>query len=269
LNGKIVTPQSLIQRKSYISGGTAVKSDNQNNVQTIDEDVAVKTQASSNNLSKINSVPPNRASSIMNMQSNSSFMGKNKNTKEEFSTVVLEETSTTTLFFQSSMIVASDVREVDLMDKKNAKYDAVVDFYKAGDGFSHRLTQTLNQSQKNQNEMVAPNALRDMGCQAMAYDITDSTGVNRMVTDTIDQGVGTDTLDLIDEAGLSLSVRKFVTDTVNVSLVSPGCLLDVNDLSRPNEASKTEGGSRGILIIYLYYSYIYYSNINMLINIIF
>lgn len=190
-------------------------------------------------------------------------MGK-KNVKEEFCTVNLEETSTITTFFLSSMIVASDLREVDVMDKKNAKYEAVVDFYKAGDGFSHRLTQTLNQSQKNQNEMAAPNALRDMGCQAMAYDITDCTGANNRVTDTNDHsiGVGTDTLDLIDEAGLTLSVRKFVTDTVNVSLVSPGCLLDVNDVSRPigpNETSKHESGTRGYYIYVFFYSFLFFN----------
>lgn len=36
-----------------------------------------------------------------------------------------------------------------------------------------------------------------------------------------------------DPAGLSLAVRKFVTDTVGVSLVTPGCLLDTTTVIKP------------------------------------
>lgn len=38
--------------------------------------------------------------------------------------------------------------------------------------------------------------------------------------------------DLNDSSRLSVSIEKFVADTVTLSLVTPGCLLDLEDLSR-------------------------------------
>ena len=38
---------------------------------------------------------------------------------------------------------------------------------------------------------------------------------------------------MADSSRLSESVKKFVADTVTLSLVTPGCLLDVDDPHRP------------------------------------
>lgn len=39
--------------------------------------------------------------------------------------------------------------------------------------------------------------------------------------------------EMADSSRLSESVKKFVADTVTLSLVTPGCLLDVDDPHRP------------------------------------
>jgi hypothetical protein len=102
------------------------------------------------------------------------------------------------------------------------------------DGFSSRPTQTKNLPQKNQNEMAAPNALRDAGCQALAYDIKDATmGSDTSATDGDVVGVGTDGAGGEELVGLTVSVRKFITDTVGVALVTPGCLLDTTNVVKP------------------------------------
>lgn len=48
-------------------------------------------------------------------------------------------------------------------------------------------------------------------------------------------GTGTDTSDFDDGTGFSLSVRRFITDSVGIATVSPGCLLDPLDLTRPRQ----------------------------------
>lgn len=162
------------------------------------------------------------------------LFGKNKNVVEEFCTIQLQETTTRTIFSLPSLVVASDTREIIVTDERNARYEAVVKSHLNVDGFSSRPTQTRNLPQKNQNEMAAPNALRDAGTQAAAYDIKDATcGTDTSALDTTDAVVtGTDT-GAEELAGLSNSVRKFVLDTVGVSMVTPGCLLDTTNVVKP------------------------------------
>lgn len=164
----------------------------------------------------------------------SMLFGKNKSVVEEFCTIQLQETTTRTIFSLPSLVVASDTREIIVTDERNARYEAVVKSHLNVDGFSSRPTQTRNLPQKNQNEMAAPNALRDAGTQAAAYDIKDATcGTDTSALDTTDAVVtGTDT-GAEELAGLSGSVRKFVLDTVGVSMVTPGCLLDTTNVVKP------------------------------------
>jgi hypothetical protein len=178
-------------------------------------------------------------------------LGKNKNVVEEFVTIQLCETSTTTLLSLPSLVVASDTREVVATDDRNARYDAVVKSHANVDGFSARLTQTKNLPQKNQKEMAAPNALRDAGSQVTAYDIKDATSGNDTAVQDVDAVVGTttDTSGAEELAGLSQSVRKFVSDTVNISLLTPGCLLDTVNVAKPlgygELAQQAKGGKVG------------------------
>ena len=75
-----------------------------------------------------------------------------------------------------------------------------------------------------------PVALSEGGCQTSSYEIDDAMNAG---VSTEDQLMGVGETDADDPAGLSSGVRELVTDIVNVAKVSPGCLLDVNDLARP------------------------------------
>ena len=97
--------------------------------------------------------------------------------------------------------------------------------------------QTANNAQKTQNEAATPASLQDFGCQAMCFDILDETqgprgGQDNEGITVTSVGTGTDSVGE-DVAGLSFAVRSFVNDTVSVALVSPGCLLNTLDISRP------------------------------------
>jgi hypothetical protein len=162
-------------------------------------------------------------------------LSKNKPVVEETTTVILTETQTQILLSLSSFIVASDTRDVIHTDERNARYEACVKSHKNIDGFVSRTTQTKNNQLKNQNEMAAPNAFKEIGTQAISYEIKDETtlaGTSNNENDiATGLAVGTDTAD--DLNGLNISVRKFVTDTVGVALVTPGCLLDTTSAIKP------------------------------------
>lgn len=49
--------------------------------------------------------------------------------------------------------------------------------------------------------------------------------------------IGTDAMESEDLLGLSVSVRKFVSDTVGVAFVTPGCLLDTTNVSKASSSS--------------------------------
>lgn len=177
-----------------------------------------------------------------------SILGKKQ--VEEMVTVILTETPTTTLFSLTSMVVASDLREVSITDEKNVHYEEVLISHKNADGFTSQSSQTLNNSMKSQNDLVAPNPQKEMGCQAVSYEITDATigRRNNGEMDLISVGVGTDTSDLNDETGLGSYVKKLVTDTVNMSIATPGCLLDVTDTTKPpgpGDIQRTEAAAKG------------------------
>jgi hypothetical protein len=60
------------------------------------------------------------------------------------------------------------VFQVAAIEERNARYEAVVTSHRVADGgFISRPTQTINNPQKNQNDMAAPSALRDFGVQVI------------------------------------------------------------------------------------------------------
>jgi hypothetical protein len=160
---------------------------------------------------------------------------KNKVVVEETVTVFLAETPTNVVFYLPSFVVASDTRDVIQTDERNARYENVIKAHKNVDGFTSRPTQTKNNQLKNQNEMAAPNAFREVGAQAISYEIKDETSQSSMGALeselVMNIGVGTDTNE--DIAGFSNTVKKFVADTVGVALVTPGCLLDTTHATKP------------------------------------
>lgn len=157
--------------------------------------------------------------------------------------MILTETHTQMVLSLPSFVIASDTRDVIHVDERNAHYEKVVASHSNVDGFLSRPTQTLNNPQKNQNEMAAPNALRDMGCQASAFDIKDAVaGTYASAADGdaaaaaaagIAVSSGTQADDGEDVEGMSSSVRKFIADTVGVAMVTPGCLLDTKNVTKP------------------------------------
>lgn len=269
-NGKILTPQSLVQRRAHTSDGHHKKNKVDRGFvdknETIDEDApeepdkptlpaarskrcvlvcavllshvylfltafdCYRLESSAGQhtqgMSQIHSKSgANNASAVM-------ALNKQKNVVEEFMTIQLQETTTTTVFWLPSLVMATDTREFKDLDERNHRYEAVIKAHSNVDGFSSRPTQTSNLPCKNQNEMAAPNSLRDAGTQATSYDIKDATsGTDASTHDHMEVGTGTDVTEEL--AGLNHSVRKFVGDTVGVSLVTPGCLLDTTHVTKP------------------------------------
>eukprot|EP00602_Paraphysomonas_sp_CaronLab_P000924 CAMPEP_0185032610 /NCGR_PEP_ID=MMETSP1103-20130426/20814_1 /TAXON_ID=36769 /ORGANISM="Paraphysomonas bandaiensis, Strain Caron Lab Isolate" /LENGTH=917 /DNA_ID=CAMNT_0027568567 /DNA_START=408 /DNA_END=3161 /DNA_ORIENTATION=- len=163
---------------------------------------------------------------------------------EQVVTVVLSETETDTLLSLPSLVLSTEVRESKEVEESNKAYEAIIEAHKNSDGFTARPTQTINNPQKNQNEMAAPNASQEVSCQATAYDIADSVQGN--------QGQQTDEYSLLQggeagetevDTGLSPHVAKFVESTVKMSLNTPGCLLDALQVTTTNPGQK--GGKSG------------------------
>jgi dynein intermediate chain 4, axonemal len=171
---------------------------------------------------------------------------------EQVVVVEISETETEILLALPSLVISTELRESKEVDESNKAYDAIVEAHKNPDGFTARLTQTINNPQKNQNEMAAPNPSQDAGCQALAYDIMDSqAGEKRAQNDDYSILPDSEGTDYDRDAGLSSHVARFVHDTVKMSLGTPGCLLDVTDLftaplNNPTAAaaSKTSGPSK-------------------------
>jgi WD40 repeat protein len=152
------------------------------------------------------------------------------------------ETETATCLSLPSFTVSADAHaEVQIVEERIERYEKVKDSHKNPDGFNSAFSQTLNNPQKHQNEAAVPVALVDGGCQTSSYEIDDTmnSGVN-----TEEQLVGMGDADTDDPAGLSAGVREMITDIVNVAKVSPGCLLDPDDLTRPPGPGEDKGKTK-------------------------
>jgi WD40 repeat protein len=237
-NGKIVTPQSLISRKS---SGTSDRSKRSKPVvtkqMTIDESASEAGERVSALSSKLSLKSRMDMGSDLGRSTHKlAAANRSKTEKEETFTVLLSETSTTIHLSLTSFQVASDTRDVMAVEEKNARYEAVIKSHTNVDGFSARATQTKNNQTKNQNEMAAPNAFKDSGSQAISYEIKDE--ISQLNTEEAENdvaaslGVGPETK-VDDLQGLNPSVKKYVLDTVGVALVTPGCLLDTSRAVKP------------------------------------
>jgi dynein intermediate chain 4, axonemal len=174
---------------------------------------------------------------------------------EEMVAVTMSETETDILLSLPSLVMTSEAREVVQVEESNARYEALLESRNNADGFTEHNTQTLNYPQKNQNEMVAPNASQDVGAQTYSYDISDSFNKEfYQQTGDADQNLITDNSEKEVDTGLSPHVQAFVQSTVNLSINTPGCLLDAlavnaagnatGQSKKNNAKSHTENGSR-------------------------
>jgi len=252
LSGKIVTPQSLLPRK-ITSKDASKKYGNRKASNMPGEDTITELVELPEKPGKILSTMSSKdllaaeRFSVRRMTRNEMVSEKH----EEKVIVTLTETLTETLFYAPSLVMSNETREVVALEEKNARYEALIESHKNSDGFSSRQTQTLNNFQKNQNDQAAPNASQDFGCHAVSYDITDTLSGKKASkeSDTFTSTTNT-TEDSNDprSVGLSPQVSKFVQDTVGVAIATNGCLLDVDDLTRPadpQEASRKEPGRVG------------------------
>lgn len=141
------------------------------------------------------------------------------------------ETETLTCLSLPSFTVSLDAHtEMEIVDARTESYEKLREAHKNVDGFASTFSQTVNNPVKHQNEAAVPVALVEGGCQTSSYEIDDAMNSG---TNIEEQLVGMADADVDDPAGLTTGVREFVTDIVNVAKVSPGCLLDPDDLTRP------------------------------------
>lgn len=252
-NGKISTPQSLLPRKEALMPAKKMKAQARDIhiTPTIDEaDNTDKFAAMKNQRRKVTMNTLLKTASAIGQ-----FARKGKlaeHTGEEFCTIRLTETETVINFGMASFVTPSDIREVKEVEERNSRYDALVQAHRNSDNYVPHSTQTMNNPLKNQNDMISPNAVQDFECQANPYDINDSLGTTNYASGhdsshshAHTKTSGTDTND-DGNTGYSLSVRKFIHETVSVSTITPGCLLNPNDLTRPRHPTeaKKEGNPK-------------------------
>jgi hypothetical protein len=162
--------------------------------------------------------------------------------QEELVLVQLSESNTEILLSLPSRVLSTEAREAKDVEESNKAYEAIVEAHKNPDGFAARLTQTVNNPSKNQNDMAAPNASQDSGCQATCFDIADAvTGSQVSQTDDFSLLASSEAVEGDNDTGLSAHVSKFVADTVRVSLSTPGCLLDTLDISTGPAPGQNKG----------------------------
>ena len=152
------------------------------------------------------------------------------------------ETETMTTFSLPSFTVSLDAHaETEIVDARTARYEKLKDSHKDVDGFASTFSQTLNNPMKHQNEAAVPVTLVEGGCQTSSYEIDDAMNSGTTVEEQL---VGMGDADVDDPAGLTTVVREFVTDIVNVAKVSPGCLLDPEDMTRPPGPTDDKGKTK-------------------------
>ena len=170
------------------------------------------------------------------------FVGGTKK-KEQSVVMTMTETDTLELFSMLSFVVATDSQvQVQNLDERTERYEKNKLAHENPDGFSRASTQTLNNAQKHQNVAAVPTPLQDNGCQALSFEINDATAVVNK-SDFAAVHVGSEEAHE-DPAGLTIGVRQFVTDSVNMAMVTPGCLLDTSNLSRPVASSDKDNKQR-------------------------
>ena len=232
-NGKIVTPVSLHARpkasNKHMSNvnvaTTVVQGDDINDTGAEEEKVEKSGTANTKNA-------PNTRASMIGKGGAVAGMSFHQKKKEEAVVMVMTETETIETFNMNSFIVSTDSQIlIQTLDERTERYEKQKLAHDNPDGFSQASSQTLNNTQKHKNEAAVPTPLQDNGCQALSFEINEATAAT-IQADVASLGVGTDDV-IEDPAGLSLGVREYVTDTVSMALVSPGCLLDPDNLARP------------------------------------
>lgn len=163
-------------------------------------------------------------------------------------TVKLQETATDMLFEQRSVCVALDAPEYKAVVARNKWYQSVCAQKKASDKYVDGRSQTLQWAQKAKEVMTAPPATRDAACIATAWDLYDCKKLEEdTTTDVEDSGVKkigaeagprTASSTRPPKEGLTVGgeamsggdflLKEQIKEIVDATLVSPGCVLDVD-----------------------------------------
>lgn len=140
--------------------------------------------------------------------------------------IKLHETETNILFSMKSLIISNDTRDIKDIEERNSKYEQLIQSHKNSDDFASKLTQTMNNPSKDQSEMVAPNASQDFECQANIFDITEKLRELEEQYSDANAFIETESHDS------PMDHNNFVDETVKLALITPGCLLNPDDLRR-------------------------------------
>lgn len=231
LNGKIVTPQSLI----YASRKAATK-DAFDGGQVTDSGIDDNTDMKISTEGHHDGVTGTRKASTIGTTPKSGGVGHkdlssigSKKREEELVEVEVGESSTQIVFSLPSLTAANDSKDVVYTEERNKKYEELKVRHENPDGYVPRACQTINNPTNFQNEMAAPNALRDMGANATEFDIKDAmNNATAGEEDTLLTGKSDNANDDVDP-----TVQKFIDEMVILSEAIPGCMLDTQALSKP------------------------------------
>uniref|UniRef100_K3X6S0 Dynein axonemal intermediate chain 4 n=1 Tax=Globisporangium ultimum (strain ATCC 200006 / CBS 805.95 / DAOM BR144) TaxID=431595 RepID=K3X6S0_GLOUD len=157
-------------------------------------------------------------------------------------TIELAETPTMFLFELRSVCVSQDASYHQTVAQRNRQYLEICAQKKGSDKFIEGRSQTLQLAQKGKEVMTAPPATRDAMCVATDWDIFDWYDNQN----EHDENGGMDAVPTVSAAAASASNGKTRTSTadsyetgdlqlkhqvdeiVDATLVSPGCVLDVD-----------------------------------------
>ncbi|KAF1318017.1 hypothetical protein FI667_g14288, partial [Globisporangium splendens] len=135
-------------------------------------------------------------------------------------TIDLAETPTMFLFELRSVCVSQDASYHQTVAQRNRQYLEICAQKKGSDKFIEGRSQTLQLAQKGKEVMTAPPATRDAMCVATDWDIFDCGGLSS------NSKTRSSTADSYETGDLQL--KHQVDEIVDATLVSPGCVLDVD-----------------------------------------
>ncbi|GAB9473371.1 hypothetical protein Gpo141_00010522 [Globisporangium polare] len=176
---------------------------------------------------------------------------KSEKTRRRPITIELAETPTMMVFELRSVCVGADANHHQAVAARNRQYLEVCAARKGSDKFVEGRSQTLQLAQKGKEVMTAPPATRDAMCVATDWDIFDCARIEEDNPNEHDEGGGVDTPSTTGAStsggaaggGITgaksarasseyengeLQLKHQVDEIVDATLVSPGCVLDVD-----------------------------------------
>ncbi|CEM01530.1 unnamed protein product [Vitrella brassicaformis CCMP3155] len=126
--------------------------------------------------------------------------------------IVLEETPTMTFFHQPSLCVALDSEEYSVVSSRNKVYDELIKSHEDADKFNDHHCQTLNLPQKVKEVMAAPPHATAVGVTASPFEI-----FNAFAQDPVPK-----------HEELQMAYQSDASDLMSKSISKPGTLVDVN-----------------------------------------